>query len=49
MNRIEVTEKIISTKVSKGLNWSDVAKKVGQSKEWTTATGVDVLDPGTNV
>ena len=37
MNRMEVTEKIISTKVSKGLNWSDVAKKVGQSKEWTTA------------
>jgi cyanate lyase len=37
MNRIEVTEKIISTKVSKGLNWSDVAQKVGQSKEWTTA------------
>ncbi len=37
MNRMDVTEKIISTKVSKGLKWSDVAKKVGLSKEWTTA------------
>ena len=37
MTRLEVTEKIISTKVSKGLKWADVAKKVGQSKEWTTA------------
>ena len=37
MNRLEVTEKIISTKVAKGLAWADVAKKVGQSKEWTTA------------
>lgn len=37
MNRIEVTEKIISTKVSKGIKWEDVARKVGLSKEWTTA------------
>jgi cyanate lyase len=37
MSRIEVTEKIVSTKVSKGLKWEDVAKKVGKSKEWTTA------------
>ncbi|MFT6589802.1 MAG: cyanate lyase [Rhodoferax sp.] len=37
MTRLSVTEKIISTKVSKGLQWADVAKKVGQSKEWTTA------------
>ena len=37
MNRIEVTEKIITTKVAKGLKWEDVAKKVGKSKEWTTA------------
>ena len=37
MNRMDVTEKIISTKVSKGLKWEDIAKKVGQSKEWTTA------------
>ena len=37
MNRMEVTEKIITTKVSKGIKWEAVAKKVGQSKEWTTA------------
>ena len=37
MSRLAVTEKIISTKVFKGLQWADVAKKVGQSKEWTTA------------
>jgi cyanate lyase len=34
---MDVTEKIISTKVSKGIKWSDVAEKVGQSKEWVTA------------
>jgi cyanate lyase len=37
MNRLAVTEKIISTKVSKGMSWTAIAKKVGQSKEWTTA------------
>lgn len=37
MSRLDVTEKIISAKVSKGLQWADVAKKVGESKEWTTA------------
>jgi len=37
MNRIEVTEKIIATKVAKGLKWADVAKAVGLSKEWVTA------------
>ena len=37
MSRLDVTEKIISTKVSKSPSWADVAKKVGQSKEWTTA------------
>ena len=37
MNRNDVTEKIIATKVSKGIRWSDVARKLGQSKEWTTA------------
>lgn len=37
MSRLAVTEKIISTKVLKGLQWADVAKEVGQSKEWTTA------------
>jgi len=37
MSRLEVTEKIIATKVAKGLKWSDVAAKDGLSKEWTTA------------
>lgn len=37
MNRLEVTEKIIATKVAKGIKWSDVATKVGLSKEWVTA------------
>ncbi|MDB5872287.1 MAG: cynS [Ramlibacter sp.] len=37
MNRNDVTEKIIAAKVSKGLNWADVAAKVGLSKEWVTA------------
>ncbi len=37
MNRMEVTEKIISAKVSKGIQWADVAKRVGLSKEWVTA------------
>ena len=37
MNRLEVTEKIISAKVSKGIKWDDVAKKIGLSKEWVTA------------
>ena len=37
MNRMDVTEKIISTKVSKSIKWEDVASKVGESKEWTTA------------
>jgi cyanate lyase len=37
MNRLDVTEKIIATKVSKGLKWSEVARKVGMSKEWVTA------------
>lgn len=37
MNRNDVTEKIISAKVSKGLKWEDVAAQVGLSKEWVTA------------
>jgi cyanate lyase len=37
MNRNEVTEMIMSAKVRKGIRWADVAKHVGQSKEWTTA------------
>ncbi|MDA7417325.1 cyanase [Xenophilus arseniciresistens] len=37
MNRIEVTEKIITAKVSKGISWASVARQVGLSKEWVTA------------
>ncbi len=37
MTRLDVTEKIVATKVAKGIKWSDVAAKVGLSKEWTTA------------
>ena len=37
MNRMDVTERIIGAKVAKGIRWEDVAGKVGQSKEWTTA------------
>jgi cyanate lyase len=37
MSRIDVTEKIITTKVRKGLKWADVAARVGLSKEWVTA------------
>ena len=37
MSRLDVTEKIITTKVQKGLKWSDIAAKVGLSKEWVTA------------
>ena len=37
MNRNDVTEKIITVKVAKGLQWADIAKKVGLSKEWVTA------------
>ena len=37
MNRNDITEKIITAKVQQGIQWADVAKKVGLSKEWTTA------------
>ena len=47
MSRLEVTEKIIATKVAKGLKWSDIAAKVGLSKEWVTAgcLGQMTFDP----
>jgi len=32
VNRNDVTEKIITVKVAKGIKWEAVAKKVGQSK-----------------
>ncbi|AXW61596.1 cyanase [Ralstonia solanacearum] len=37
MNRLTVTEKIMAAKVSSGIKWSDVAARVGLSKEWVTA------------
>jgi cyanate lyase len=37
MSRTAVTEKILAAKVAKGIKWADVAKKIGLSKEWTTA------------
>jgi cyanate lyase len=37
MTRDEVTAQIHAAKIQKNIKWADVAKKVGQSKEWTTA------------
>jgi len=37
MTREDVTDLIYSIKVQKGIKWADVARKVGQSKEWVTA------------
>ncbi|MCL6556515.1 MAG: cyanase [Burkholderiales bacterium] len=37
MNRADVTEMIVANKLKKGLKWSEIAKAVGQSKEWVTA------------
>lgn len=37
MTRFELTEKIIAHKTFNEIKWSEVAKAVGQSKEWVTA------------
>jgi cyanate lyase len=37
MDRNDVTELIVATKIRKGIKWADVAKKIGLSKEWVTA------------
>lgn len=37
MKRQDVTDLIAFRKVAKGIKWADVAREVGQSKEWTTA------------
>jgi cyanate lyase len=37
VTRNDVTEMIVAAKISKGLKWGDIAKKIGQSKEWATA------------
>jgi cyanate lyase len=36
-DRSDVTTLIRAAKVRKNLKWTDIAKAVGQSKEWTTA------------
>jgi len=48
MTREDVTRLIAGAKVQKGIRWSDVARQVGQSKEWTTAAclGQMTLDAG---
>ena len=37
MKRQDVTDLIAFRKIKKGIKWAEVAKKVGASKEWTTA------------
>ena len=36
-SREQVTERIVSNKVRLGIQWSEVANKIGLSKEWVTA------------
>ena len=37
MKREDVTDLIVFRKMKAGIKWPEIAKKVGQSKEWTTA------------
>ena len=37
MDRQEVTKKILSAKVKNKMTWAQIADKIGNSKEWTTA------------
>jgi cyanate lyase len=37
MKREDVTDLIVFRKMKSGMKWPDIAKKVGASKEWTTA------------
>ncbi len=37
MTRNDVTEMIVFNRIKKSIKWSEIAKKLGQSKEWTTA------------
>ncbi len=37
MNRNDVTEMIVWSRIKQGIKWVDVAKQVGLSKEWVTA------------
>jgi len=37
MTRAELTEKVLATKLKRGLTWAQIAKEVGRSPVWTTA------------
>ena len=37
MKRQDVTDLITFRRITKGIKWAEVARKVGASKEWTTA------------
>jgi cyanate lyase len=37
MTRIELTEKIVAAKISKGLTWKGLAEAIGRSEVWTTS------------
>ena len=37
MDRNEVTKKILTAKVKNKMTWAQIADKIGNSKEWTTA------------
>ena len=37
MNRNDVTEQIVATRIAKSITWASVAEAVGASKEWATA------------
>ena len=37
MTRAELTEKVLATRLKKGLTWAQIAKEVGRSPVWTTA------------
>ncbi len=37
MNRHDVTEMIVTAKITKEIKWAEIANKIGLSKEWTTA------------
>ena len=37
MKREDVTDLIVFRKMKSGIKWPEIAKKVGQSKEWTAA------------
>jgi cyanate lyase len=45
MTRDDVTDLICSIKIQQGIKWADVAKKVGQSKEWVTAACLGQMAP----